>query len=114
MFWKKKPAEAGTPQQPHAEKLPGPKDIPELAGRTLVVDHKKDPEWVWRLKSVIRQSPKGKKVFEVRIFDAAQAAQKQVKVENWNTLDAHPDLILFEGWFDKENYTAELQERKAA
>ena len=80
MFWKKKSEDAGAPQQPNAEKLPGPKEIPELAGRTLGVDHKKTPDWVWSLKGVTRHSPKGKKVFEVRVFDEGQAAQKKVKV----------------------------------
>jgi len=107
MFWKKKPAEEV--KEVKGEKLPGPKDIAELAGRYLVVEKKRDPDWVWKLKSVVRQRPEGKKKFDVRVFDEAQAAQKRVKVKDWTTLDEHPDLILYEGWFDKESMKAQLE-----
>ena len=40
MFWKHREAKEGE------VKLPGPKDIPELAGRYMVVEDKKDPDWV--------------------------------------------------------------------
>jgi len=122
MFWKKKqmvaPATAVKPPEtkagkplPEPEKPPGPQDIPELVGRHLVVQKKKDPDWVWRLKAVVRKSPKGRKAFDVRVFDAA-AVSKKVKVKDYTSLDEHPDLILFEGWFDKESMTAELEEKK--
>jgi len=108
MFWKKRPAKE-EPPRPKAEKLPKPKDIPDLVGRHLVVEMGKDPDWVWKLKSVVRQRPEGKKKFDVRVFDEAQAAQKGVKVKDWTTLDEHPDLILYEGWFDKESMKAQLE-----
>ncbi len=99
--------------QPKVVKLPGPKDIPELAGRYLVVEKKRDPDWVWHLKAVIRKNDRGKKVFDVRIFNEAQVAEKRVKVKDWTTFDEHPDLILYEGWFDKDSMRAELHEKKA-
>lgn len=137
MFWKKKPvatvpagvvstgaAPAGVtppvtkveaPAKPKAEKLPGPREIPELVGRYLVVAKKREPDWVWRLKAVVRKNPgRGKKVLDVRVFDEAQAAQQHVKVKDWTTFDEHPDLILYEGWFDKDTMQAELAEKKTA
>ena len=111
MFGKKK-AVIEKPPQPKVEKLPGPKEIPELAGRYLVVQKKRDPDWVWKLRAVVRKSPKGKKVFDVRVFDDAQVAQKGVRINDWTTFDEHPDLILYEGWFDKESMGAELEERR--
>ena len=119
MFWKKKqvaPPTAKVEAQPKAkvEKLPGPKEIPELVGRYMVVQDKKDPDWVWKLKAVVRNNPRGKKVFDVRVFDEAQVAQKGVKVKDWATFDEHPDLILYEGWFDKESMQVELEEKKTA
>ena len=96
MFWKRKEGE---------EKLPSPKGIPELAGRYLVVEEKKDPDWVWKLKGVVRPAGK-KKAFYCRVFDDAQVAQAGVKVKDWTSLDGHPDLILWEGYFDKETNTA--------
>jgi hypothetical protein len=36
-------------------RLPGPKEIPELVGRYMVLEDKKNPDWVWHLKGVVRQ-----------------------------------------------------------
>lgn len=109
MFWKKQRV---TGTETKVEKLPGPEEIPELAGRFLVVMKKRDPDWVWKLKSVVRNRPESKDAFDVRVFDESQAAQKGVKVKNWTTLDEQPDLILYEGWFNKKTLEAELEERK--
>jgi hypothetical protein len=97
MFWKREKTKEGE------VKLPGPKEIPELAGRYMVVQEKKDPDWVWKLKGVVR--PAGKKAFYCRVFDEAQVVQAGVKVKDWTSLDDHPDLILWEGHFDKEKNT---------
>lgn len=134
MFWKKKqsavavttarttvrvgvplPAtKTGALVQPKVEKLPGPQEIPELAGRHLVVVKKKSPDWVWHLKAVVRKNPeRGKKAFDVRVFDEAMVGAKRVKIKDWTTFDEHPDLILYEGWFDRESLAVELEERKA-
>ena len=97
MFWKRKETKEGE------EKLPGPKGIPELAAKYMVAEEKKDPDWVWHLKGVVR--PTGKKTFYCRVFDRAQAAQAGVNVKDWTSLDEHPDLILWEGYIDKETNT---------
>ncbi len=99
MFWKRKETTEG------GVKLSGPKEIPELAGRYMVVEDKKDPDWVWKLKGVVRPADK-KKAFYCRVFDEAQAAQAGVKVRNWTSLDGHADLILWEGYFDKDTNMA--------
>ena len=103
-------------KEPGVEKLSKPGEIPEAVGRFLVVQMKKDPDWVWNLKSVIR--PKAgaasKFVFDVRVFDTARAAAKGVIVKDWTTLDGHPDLVLYEGWFDKKLITAQMEEKKKA
>ena len=87
------------------EKLPGPKEIPELVARYMVVQMKHDPDWVWKLKGVVHPAGK-KKVFYCRVFDEAQVVQAGVKVKDWTSLDEYPDLILWEGYFDKETNTA--------
>ena len=102
MFWKRKDTKEGE------VKLPGPKGIPEMAGRYLVVEEKKDSDWVWSLKGVVRPTEK-KKAFYCRVFSEAQAAQAGVKVKNWNSLDDHSALILWEGYFDTETNTAQRQ-----
>ena len=99
MFWKWKETKEGD------VKLPGPKGIPELVGRYMVVEEKKDPNWVWKLKAVVRPAGK-KKAFYCRVFDEAQVAQSGVEVKDWTSLDEYPDSILWEGYFDKETNTA--------
>jgi hypothetical protein len=99
MFWKRKETKK------REEKLPGPTGIPDLAGRYLVVEEKKDADWVWKLKGVVLPTEK-KKGFYCRVFDEGQAARAGVKVKDWTSLDDHPDLILWEGYFDKETNTA--------
>ncbi len=95
MFWKRKETKEGE------VRLPGPKTIHHLPGRHMVTEEKKDPDWVWNLKQVVR--PIGeKKAFYCRIFSEGQAAQAGVKVRNWTTLDEHPDLILWEGYYDEK------------
>jgi hypothetical protein len=98
MFWKRKETKEGE------EKLPGPKGIPNLAGRHMVVEEKKDPNWVWNLKGVVR--PTGKKnAFYCRVFSEGQATQAGVKVKDWSSLDEHSSLILWEGYLDTETNT---------
>jgi len=98
MFWKRKETKEGE------EKLPGSQGIPEHAGRHMVVEEKKDPNWVWKLQAVVRPTEK-KTAFYCRVFDVAQVAQAGVKVKDWTSLDEHPDLILWEGYFDKKTNT---------
>jgi len=99
MFWKRKETKEG------GAKLPSPEEISDLVGRHMVVEEKKHPDWVWNLKGVIRPAGK-KKAFYCRVFNEAQAAQAGVKVKDWTSLDGHLDLILWEGYFDKETKTA--------
>jgi hypothetical protein len=98
MFWKR-----GKTKEDELQ-LPGPRDIPDLAARHMIVEEKKDPDWVWKLKGVVRPAGK-KKAFYCRVFDEARVAQAGVKVKDWSSLDEHPDLILWEGYFDKETNT---------
>jgi hypothetical protein len=107
-FWKKKSAPSG-PAKTKEEKLPKPKDIPEPVGRFLVVDLGKDPDWVWQLKSVVRAQAE-KSRYDVRVFDESQTSSKGVRVQDYTTLDGHPELILFEGWYDKKSNRAHMQE----
>lgn len=95
MFWKREKGKEGE------VKLPGPKSIPDLPGRHMVLEEKRDPNWVWNLKGVVR--PAGaKEEFYCRVFNPAQVAQAGVEVKDWTSLDDHPDLILWEGYFNKK------------
>ena len=110
MFWKKKPA-TGEPSKPKAEKLSGPEGIPTPVGSHLVVSLKQDPNWVWALKCVKRPKAEGgKDVFDFRVFSSAKVAAREVNVKDYTSLDEHPDLILYQGWFDKKSGTVLTKE----
>jgi hypothetical protein len=83
-------------------------------GRYLVVELGKNPDWVWRLKSAVRPRPEGKDCFDVRVFDDVKTAAMNVAVRDYTSLDGHPELILYEGWFDKKSMGVHIGERKTA
>jgi hypothetical protein len=70
----------------------------------------KNPDWVWSLKSAVRKSSRGKHRYNVRVFDQAQAAGKGISVVDYGSLDDHPELILFEGWYDRRSWKARIKE----
>lgn len=106
-FWQKNIADDKT------KKLPKPKDLPSGVGRYIVVDLKHDPDWVWTLKSVSMSKEGSKTVSLIRIYDDTTARAKGVSVKNHPSLDEHPDIILFEGWYDKDTWAMEIRENKA-
>jgi hypothetical protein len=101
MFWKKKD------NDPNAEKLPSPKGIVEPLGMHLIVAMKQNPDWVWSLRSAFRPKPEDANLLDFRVFDGKKAATQNIQIINFNTLTDHPDLILFEGVFNKR--TAEVR-----
>lgn len=88
--------------------LPKPKDLPERVGRYLVVDLKMDPDWVWGLKAVMRPRTDSRDIKDVRIFSPGKADAGNVAVRNYNTLDAHPELILYAGWINSKTNQMEI------
>jgi hypothetical protein len=106
-FWKK--------AENKEEELSRPKSIPESVGRHLVVKMHKDPDWVWSLKGVVkrRQADSNTKL-DFRVFDEGDAASKGVRIKDYKTLDAHPELILFDGWFDKKTLQVYAEEKGPA
>ena len=92
------------------DKLPGPKGVPDPVGSTLVVQFKEDPGWAWALKAVLK--PKEEKdVFDIRVFSDSAAGSAKVSVKDYHTLDDHPNLILYDGIYDKNKKRAQLQQR---
>jgi hypothetical protein len=106
-FWKK----GSAPAKPlSAQRLRKPQVLPQAVGRELIVQLGKNPDWVWSLKSVVRKSQRGKHRYNVRVFDQAQAAAMGISVLNYSSLDDHPELILFEGWYDRKSWKADIKE----
>jgi len=111
MFGKKKTV-IEKPPQPKVEKLPGPKPIPSLVEKHLIAEYKMDPDLVRILKAVVRRSPKAEKAFDCRIFDQSEAEASELQIKDYTSLDEHPELILYEGWFDDGTKRVELEEKK--
>ncbi len=109
MFWKKwrKQTEENTTPK---SKLKSPGDLPHQVGRHMVVVLGKDPDWVWNLKAAVKPLEEGKKSeLLIRVFNPQTAHSKGIKVRNYDTLDAYPELIICEGLFDKASHKVELE-----
>jgi len=105
MFWGKKSAK-------QEEKLRKPQAIPGLVQKHLVAEWKLSPDLVPLLKAVVRKSATGEAVFDIRVFDESEALAKKVQINEYTTLDEHPGLVLYEGWFNDTSKQVKLQERK--
>ena len=69
----------------------------------MVVKLGYDPDWIWSLKIVVIEKENKKDCFDFRVFDTATAHAKGVKVQNYSSLEGHPDMVLFDGWHDKNS-----------
>ncbi|MDX1709349.1 MAG: hypothetical protein R3274_12155, partial [Desulfobacterales bacterium] len=85
---------------PKSAKLPKPKDLPERVGMYMVTQLKLDPDWVWSLKGAVRPTA-DKYIMDLRIFDPKDAGVSDVVIANFDDLDRYPEMILFEGSFNK-------------
>lgn len=101
-FWQKKDTSQEVPGQSK------PKDLPQAVGRYLVVDLKMDPDWVWTLKAALRRREGNSNIKDFRIFSPTQANAGGMKIRNFNSLDAHLDLVLYEGWVNTKTNQLEL------
>ncbi|MFZ7126673.1 MAG: hypothetical protein ACOWWM_11030 [Desulfobacterales bacterium] len=102
-FW-----QSNNDKDPSKVKLPKPTDIPERVGRHLVVNKGMDPDSVWHLKCVLKPTPEGQSVFEFRIYGDNAVHNAGVKVVNYESLDAHPELVMFHGRLDKKSDRMEV------
>jgi hypothetical protein len=106
-FWRREPSVSGG-SNTGGVKLPKSKELPAQIGMYLVVHEKLDPDWVWALRCVLRQRPERRRYFDFRVFDPAGAHAAKVQVLDYASLDAHPELILFKGRYDKDVRDPEL------
>jgi len=94
------------------EKLRKPQGIPGLVQKYLVAEYKLPGELAPLLKAVVHKSAEGESSFDIRIYDDSEAEARKVKVNDYTTLNDHPELILYEGSFDETVKKVELQEKK--
>jgi hypothetical protein len=71
-----------------------------------------DPDLVKLLKAVIHKSETGEAPLNIRIFDNSEAIAKKVQVKDYASLDEHPNLMIYEGWFDERSKQVKLEEKK--
>ena len=93
-----------------SEKLPGPKTIPNAVGQVLVVNFKEDPNWAWALKAVMKPK-EGKDIFHIRVFAELLTNKAKLSVKDYHSLDDHPNMILYNGIYDKKNGKAQLENK---
>jgi hypothetical protein len=107
MFWKKNVARTGE----------RPIKIDRLLSEIIGDEWNKAPSvsdhWV-AYKAVERPHKDNGSVCDVRIFDEWSAKERKVNVSNYESLDTHPDLVIFEGWFDRKARKGDIKLRKAA
>ena len=107
MFWEKKSAKTSE----------GPTKIDRLLTEIIGNEWTKVPSvsdhWVV-YKAVTRMHKDNGSVCDVRVFDEWSAKEKRVKVTDYESLDAHPDLVIFEGWLDRKAKKGDIKLRKAA
>ena len=98
MFWK---------SEGQTKRLPGPKEPPQQVVNYLVTNAKMSADLVWRLKAVSIPRSDEKNVFDVRVYDSNITERNGVKVINYHSLDGHSDLVIFDGWCDKETHAVD-------
>lgn len=106
-FWRRELSGSGGSHS-SGTKLPKSRELPAQIGMYLVVHDKLDPDWVWALRCVLRQRPERRRYFDFRVFDPAAARAANVQVMDYTSLDAHPELVLFKGRYDKDIRDPEL------
>jgi hypothetical protein len=92
-------------------KLPKPKEIPEKIGRHLVVKEQMDPDLVWKFRCALKPHLQNQTSFDFRVFSQDSVLKAGVTVVNFDSLDAHPELIILQGQFDKRTDQIKIQKK---
>ncbi len=90
------------------EKLPAPKNIPDIVTKYLVAEKKISADILPFLKLVSKARSNEDKAVDIRIFDPSDAEARQVIVKNFNDLNEKPAMIIGEGWMDETTKKVEV------
>jgi hypothetical protein len=92
----------------------GSQDIPSWAHMHLVTTLKVPPENLTGLRSVQKIGFwDGKWVSFIRIYDP-RTSDEALQIRDFTSLDEHPELVLYEGYWEKESDRVFLQRGRAA
>ncbi len=111
-FWKKDSGN-GSVEALNSRKRSKPREL-DLVYRYLVQKQKKDPDWVWSLREVVQARDGIRGAFDFLVFDPASAKLQNVTITDYASLAARPELILYEGWYDKDSKKVECHEKLMA
>ncbi len=64
---------------------------------------------MWSLKAALRPKANEKNAFEIKIFNTADATRKGVVIANFNSLDVHPNMILFFGSLNTKTGSVQIE-----
>lgn len=104
-FWKKKD------DAPKTSKRLRPRELPQDVGRHIIVNMNEDPDWVWGLRCVMKPVAGQETDFDIRIFNPAEAGSVAGGIKDYDTLDAHPDVVMFNGRYSKGTGKVQLVKR---
>ncbi len=103
MFWKNKSL---------SDQL-GPFIVPNFVADKVVMSLQINSDfsnhWV-KYKGVARPHNGVKGGYDIRVFDESETIKTGNKVIDYAFLDAHPDLVHFEGWFNDKTKIAEIND----
>ena len=92
----------------------GPKDVPWSAHWYLVSTLKVPSESLKGLRSLLKVGFwDGKPVTFIRIYDPL-AIEQTLQVKDFASLDLHPELIIYEGYWEKSANFVFLERREAS
>jgi hypothetical protein len=100
MFWKSKDKDQ--------QKASKPRDIPDIVKKKIESTQMVDAGSLPFLKAVVKNSAQGEKIFDIIIFDPNDADAREIKVVNYDSLLANPQLIMVEGSYNESAKTADL------
>ena len=95
MFWRKRGTEQKGEKKKAVKEIVGPLLWHMVTKHGVTVDVLQNLRRVEQRERVVG----GKQVIMIRIFDPASANEKGVAIDDHESLDSHPELILYEGYY---------------
>jgi hypothetical protein len=86
------------------------KDIPQVLYSNLIVEQKLDPDWVYNNLKCVEFKDKPAKLKRYRVFNQ-NGLPGGFKVDKYESFDAKPELVLFEGWISDDGERMELKKK---
>ncbi|MEW6142070.1 MAG: hypothetical protein AB1597_02795 [Chloroflexota bacterium] len=75
------------------------KDVPQMPYSHIITEFHVDPDWAYSRLRCVEDRDKAKKIRRYRIFDMdVISANKGFKVKDYASFDAHPEMVMFEGF----------------